>query len=969
MRALIKTLTSPAALAILALTVLISYTALEQYRSSLRPDSPPVQGGQLNVSANQMLPITLEGYWRVYWDELLSPTELYPSDQFTLLPSRWNRPAQGELFRPGQGYATYTIDIEFSAPIKNLGLKVPSLYRAARIWANGEYLATIGVPGTDAGSETPRDEEKIVRLPDSDTRHLQLVIQVSNFHHVDGGMKYPLIIDDWDKLLSDEKWRVLRGIFLVSSTLTLAVYLLVMWSSAHAGREYLYLGLGLFWYSVRVFGTEKLIYYLYPGFSADWLLRFEYYGMYLCVPAYLLFLQALYPRDINYLALKLFWFTGITASVVTSAIDSRWFTVLRDPYQVVCEIYMVYCFYCLITIVARKRPWSGLVSFLGGVILLLFVNETLYYEGVINVHLTPWAYVFVALTSLIFLGQRMNIQLNSEAEQKALLQVAVESRTEELQQRLQELDVARQEALALAQKRSEFMAVLSHEIRTPLSGLLGAMRLIGQPGKETEDPKLKQYAIEAGESLLSVVNEALNASREKEETLFPTPINVHHFFNGIARISSAPAIDKGLTLECQFGAEVTENCWVLVDELKLRQITVNLLHNAIKFTRLGEVALTVEIIDSQKERVDAHLQDWESALPNPQELRLTIADTGIGICPEQISSIFDEYVQLDHKAGSAEDGVGLGLAIVRKLLRVLGGSIDVSSTPMIGTRFCCCVPVLRVNPKAPQDSPREVILDRNLHVLVVEDDLVNMTVVSELLRADGHKVSAVELPDQALQQMQEIDFDLCLFDIRLPQMSGVALLGQARQLVSSSSRGPVFVALTANTAQTDVDCYQEAGFSYVIEKPVSKKHLRFVLSCAAGLLKPNDGFLLQNDPLGVRRGDSLIDFSLWRGIVADLGVPRARGLLEAVSLSVGESVAQMRSAIEQRKVNDIEALAHKISGAAKSVGMITVAAMAGGIEVHPTQESHDIDALNTLVEQSLGQLAQALQRAILDHQG
>ena len=356
MRALIRTLASPTVLSIVALVALIGFTAFQQYQSSSRPSHPPVQDGQLKVGLNQAKPIVLEGYWRFYWGEMLSPDQLYPTTELAWLPSRWNRPASGEQARPRHGYATYVVELEFPDQFQGLGLKIPFLYRAARVWANGQHLVDVGVPGVEASAETPRDELKIVRLPDIDSRHLQLVVQVSNFHHIDGGMKYPLVIDRWDALISAEKWRVLRGVFFVSSTLTLALYLLVMWASAHAGREYLYLGLGLFWYSVRVFGTEKLISYLYPEFSAEWLLRFEYYGVFLCVPAYMLFIQALYPRDIHYYALKLFWYAGLAASAVTTIAGARWFTHLRDPFQIVCEIYMVYFIFCLIVIIVRRRP-------------------------------------------------------------------------------------------------------------------------------------------------------------------------------------------------------------------------------------------------------------------------------------------------------------------------------------------------------------------------------------------------------------------------------------------------------------------------------------------------------------------------------------------------------------------------------------------------------------------------------------
>ncbi|MDO6748353.1 ATP-binding protein [Gilvimarinus sp. 1_MG-2023] len=939
MRELINRFFSPTVLAFIVLLTLIAYTVLQQ-RATQLPVVAEVRNGQLEVGADQASRIVLRGEWRFYWQELLTPAQLHDDYQLAWLPARWHDSNHGTEPLPGQGYATYAVDIHFAQAPQNLGLRLPTLYRAAQVWINGELVLAAGQPGESAASEVPRDEIKQVKLRPNIGRHLQVVVQISSFHHVDGGMHHPIVIDDWDALVSAEKWRVLRGIFLMSSTLTLAIYLLVMWSHAHAGREYLYLGAGLFWYSVRIFGTEKLIYYIFPEFSTLWLLRAEYYGMFLCISAYILFIQALFPRDINYRFIRGFWWLGVGASLFASVTSARWFTLLRDPFEAICVLYILYFIGCLILIVWRRRPWSGLVSFLGGVIALLFVNEVLYYRQVTAVQLTPWVYIFVALTSIIFLGQRLNQLLSIESKQKALLQDAVDARTFELQRRLEELDQARRHALELAQKRSEFMAELSHEIRTPLSGLIGTMRLVGREG--ANQPTLIRHAIDAGESLLAVVRESLSASGSGHmQASKRIRFDVLELLYSTIDIMRTVAQEKGLALEIK--TDLDTPLWVNSHPLRIRQIVSNLLSNAIKFTAQGGVIVSVKVSHAQKQVV---------------QLQIDVSDTGIGIEPAEQEQVFAEYVQLNPEPENP--GVGLGLAITRKLVLDLKGSIRLQSVPREGTRFTVVLPLERVENCRDLEAPTRAVYrtEQALNVLVVEDDRVNRAIVAQLLRSEGHKVRATSHPVEALSWLQQEHFQLCLFDIRLPDMSGLELVERSRSI--NEGRQTIYVALTANTSESDIAQYRKANFDYVMEKPVDKFHLQMVLSRAEKGREATDTFFLHND-LGQEAGNLLVDRRLWQGIVNDLGRHRAETLLEDARLSLREYSNALEVALGQGRFTDIRDVAHKIKSAAKSVGMISVANIAHHVESEPTRAFSVLTNLDNLITTSYEQMRMGLE--------
>lgn len=957
MRALLNKSFSPAVLAILALTALILYTLWQQY-SLVLPEAPQVVDGRVQVPADHKGPLVLKGYWHFYWQELLTPETLHDGYGQTWVPARWAEPESGIEALPGQGYATYVVNIQFTEPAQDLGLKLPHLYRAARVWVNGELFLEAGTPATRAREEKPRDRVMIKPLPEDMGSELQLVVQVSSFHHVDGGLYRSPIIDRWSALQQAERWRVFRGIFLLSSTLTLAIYLLVLWINTSAGREYLYLGVGLFWYSVRIFGTEKLIYYLFPEFSALWLMRAEYYGMFLCVPAYILFIQAIYPKDINYALVRTYWYIGVVASVVTTVVGAGWFSRMRDPFEALSVAYIIYFIVCLIAIVWRRRPWSGLVSFLGGVIVLLFVNEVLYYREVVKVHLTPWVYIFVALTSLVFLGQRINSLLANEAQQKALLQGAVADRTAELQQRLEELDEARRHALHLAQKRSEFMAVLSHEVRTPLAGMLGALRLLGRSKKT--DRELLGYAMEAGTSLLSVVNESLDASRGTVSRKAQCePVNLGHLLSSVAQLAKTTATEKQLRLNVDLQNLGSQPRMALCNSQAVRQIVTNLLHNAVKFTDSGEVSIKAYLKPTPGDVSPLSKQC-------PATLYIEVSDTGRGIAPSDLKIIFEEYVQVGNDLqlpDPAGRGTGLGLAITRRLVDELGGTIHAESTLGRGSCFSVELPVtltLAATDDSPgndshitQEEPQPVPAMR---VMVVEDDAVNKAIVVDLLEADEHYVSATDLPSKALQYLQGTPYQLCLFDIRLPEMSGIALLARARAIVPGN--GPLFVALTANTSKSDIAHYRAAGFDYVIEKPVDKAHLRYVLARARLGKIQADTFFLYNDMSQHQQQNLLVDRLQWQGIVDDLGQERASTLLEDAYNSLREYLSQLEAALGDASLNEISHLAHKMKSASRSVGMLSVATIVHHIESDPSRAFSALDNLRNLIELSYQQLQQ-----------
>ena len=939
---------SPIVIAIAILFGLITFTLYLQFVVP-KPVHPVAIEGNLSLSSAATLPVPLNGQWHFYWQALLAPDELTGEYHLATVPSRWRHIQLAEQVLGAPGYATYALTVQLSEPAKDLGLRIPLLYRAAKLWVNGDLLAEVGRPGDSLATEIPRDEIKLVPLPDGATE-LQLVLQLSSFHHIDGGISHPLILDQWSSLQRAEHWRMVRGAALMASTMTLALYLLVMWGYGGAGRAYLLLGAGLFFYAVRLFGKERLIFYLYPDFSVEWLLRSVYYGMYLCVPAYMLFIQAFFPRDINKRLLVVFAWVGVAGVLVTTFTPSYIYTRLRDPYEPYALAMMTYFLLCLIRIVWLRRQWSGVVAFLGGVSILLFINESLYLRGLINIQLSPLAYVLVALTSLLFLGQRMNAQLLSESEQSARLQQAVAAQTTELEQRVRELDQARRHAVELAQKRHTFIATLSHEIRTPLSGMLGAIRLLGNPEKTIDNERLQGYALEAGETLLAVVNQSLDSTTlERQPVLSLSCQQPATGFNAVAYIMGLSARDKGL----EFHYQPPEGShWVLADFQRLRQVVANLLSNAIKYTSAGQVQLSVSLYT-------ARAPDNPSPYEADYTLVIAVTDSGCGIAHEHYASIFAAYVQLQNEDFDGA-GTGLGLTICRQLVELHGGHIDVESQPEKGSRFVVTLPVNRCEPVSAQPLPEAAVEVQSLSILVVEDDALNRTVVTELLHQLGHRVVATASPEQALRHIAAGPFDALMLDIRLPEMSGLELLTRARRLVSEA-QVPLCVALTANTSQEDLQRYRQAGFDCVLEKPIEQAQLACLLSRADVRSLPQEHFLVRHPASVYPPGDEvLVDWRVWKSIVTDLGEQRAEGLLQAAQQSMFDSLQTLEQALAQADWQNVGEMAHKLKSAARSVGLLQVARLAEAMETEPEAAADYQAPMRASVREGLRQLSISL---------
>jgi PAS domain S-box-containing protein len=381
-----------------------------------------------------------------------------------------------------------------------------------------------------------------------------------------------------------------------------------------------------------------------------------------------------------------------------------------------------------------------------------------------------------------------------------------------LEEAINELKESRRSAEDANKAKSQFLAAMSHEIRTPLYGIIGMTELLA-PANHTQEEKVYLQSVQScANSLLDIINDILDFSKieagkmELEKTIF----NLRNLMDMTVQTFSHQKIEKDIELVSNIDDAIPE-C-LIGDPGRIRQIFVNLIGNAFKFTEKGKIEIRAERLDSENQQV---------------LVRFSVLDTGIGIPEDKISSLFKSFQQIDNSTTRKYGGTGLGLAIVKNLTEMMGGNIQVESKLGIGSRFSFILPLLKSENNVAKIKPDSEVdfQGKDIHILLAEDNKVNQVLMAKILEKKKIRVDIAENGQAALCKLEEKNYDLILMDVQMPVMDGYETTLAIRRNEAVSGKHMPIIALTANATEEDKKKCLETGMDDYLTKPVKSEKL------------------------------------------------------------------------------------------------------------------------------------------------
>lgn len=762
-----------------------------------------VINGELDLSQYNLNdgPFYLDGQWQFVWGKLLSPTDWHQYKPDTPIatykvPGTWKGGPYHDATLTGMGHATYHLHIKNpkdNSPTATLN--IPYAQTAYRLWVNGLEIASNGTVGTSEETSTPGRLTYSISFPlvGDET---EIVYQISNYHMYDGGIRKYFLFGTESAIQHHHDIRLLYSVACVGMLSLFGIYLILIYIFRRSEKAHLYFGLtsiSLALYTISV--DTSIITIVWPELSWFFQIKVANSSAAMTLGFALIYIVYLFPKDSS----KRFSQFGVAVSLFTAA--SSFIPAFNEstatyPYYtffiVICLLYGLGVF---IKASINRRRGSLLVI----TPYLLMISVTifdiyLYQTGQEVYNLAGYGFILFMVTNIYLLAKKYSDSY---------------SQTEKLENSLRQANAM----------KDEFLATTSHELRTPLNGIIGLSESVLEHLNSTELKDNLKLIIANARRLAGLVSNTLDVTRlqHNDVDFLPKAIDISTVSRSVMQLCHPLMNDS----ELQFDYHI-ENTLpaILADENHLQQILYNLIGNAIKYTPSGTITL--------------------DAVQHDQMLHISICDTGIGIAPHEINQIFEPYTQVSTDKQAVQQGIGLGLPITQKLIELNGGTLDVESEPGNGSCFTVILPITDESYSQPESQTKSLFIENNHSltndsekkhnvpsssktILAVDDESVNLAVLTAQLEHAGHRILSASSGAEALSYIENEAIDLVLLDVMMPGMNGLEVCRRVREEYEAVAL-PI-ILLTARSQPDDIIEGFSAGANDYITKPFYRQEL------------------------------------------------------------------------------------------------------------------------------------------------
>jgi PAS domain S-box-containing protein len=427
-------------------------------------------------------------------------------------------------------------------------------------------------------------------------------------------------------------------------------------------------------------------------------------------------------------------------------------------------------------------------------------------------------------------GRVFRIGIGTDVTEQKVAEMALLESNRMLEERNRELDQARRDANASSQAKSEFLSVISHEIRTPVHAISGTCQLLLRSDLDSEQRRRGEVILDCCQGLLGVVNDFLDLGKIEAGrlALLEEPFSIANALSQSVSLFSADAAKKNLELKFLLDEDVPSI--LLGDETRFRQILINLIGNAVKFTDHGFVSVHVDV------------DEMNGNSGNSVLLTCSVADTGVGISAEKHRAIFEPFIQAESTPQKCRSGTGLGLSIVERLVKLMGGRIDLASELGRGSCFQVVLPLRRgveiekypvsaltIQKYINHNASASCGASDGLKVLVADDNPIGLNLAREMLSEIGYSATTAKNGREVLEEMDRLFHDVFFLDIEMPEMDGLETAREIRKRFTGKQR-PTIIALTAFARSEDRRRCLDSGMDDYITKPLDLRTLASTLS-------------------------------------------------------------------------------------------------------------------------------------------